>query len=401
MEGFFTKKEVQSNSRPDGKTYSCASCGLIQGCKTPRMKPWGKFGKGILNIGSFPSDMDDAKGKPFQDNAGRFLQEEYTRLGIDLFEDCLNINAVNCAADAVTPYQITCCRKSILKIIKEYQPSIIVLFGIEAVQSVIGHRFQNDLGSIEKWRGWCIPDQDYKAWVCPIFYPKYIHDSSKEYKTIWRQDLQRIVDHITIKFPKDKEPVIDVIEDLRPLNKIKNGSSIAFDYETTGIKPHDAGHRIICCSIADTPMHAYVFMMPETKQEREPFINLLKNKTIGKIAQNMKFEEAWSFVRLKTSVNHWEWDTMLASHILDNRPDITGLKFQTYVRFGVIDYASDVSPWIKSSGKDANEKNRIEEYVKTKAGKDALMKYCALDSIFEYRLALLQMQEMGYDFLPF
>ena len=85
-----------------------------------------------------------------------------------------------------------------------------------------------------------------------------------------------------------------------------NKNMIAFDYETTGIKPHAKGHRIVCVSVADNENHVYVFMMPKTKRERQPFIDLLKNKRINKIAHNIKFEDTWSIVRLQnTKVARW------------------------------------------------------------------------------------------------
>ena len=140
----------------------------------------------------------------------------------------------------------------------------------------------------------------------------------------------------------------------------------------------------------------FVFMMPKNKKGRQPFIDLLANRSIGKMAHNMKFEETWSVVRLRQPVANWEWDSMLASHVLDNRPGICSLKFQTYINFGIIDYESEVSPYLKSASKDGNALNRIFE-----ADESKLMEYCALDSVYEYRLAMKQIEIMRYDFLPF
>ena len=121
QQGFFTKKETASVSRPDGKTYSCVSCGRYKNCISARMKPYGNFKKGILNIGECPSQFDDKAGSPFQDKAGKFLQRTYKKLGVDLFEDCLNTTAVQCYSDTEpTNYEIDCCRKRVLQIIKEY-----------------------------------------------------------------------------------------------------------------------------------------------------------------------------------------------------------------------------------------------------------------------------------------
>jgi len=132
-------------------------------------------------------------------------------------------------------------------------------------------------------------------------------------------------------------------------------------------------------------------MLPKSRKGRKPFTDLLQRTTVGKIAQNMKFEDNWTNVRLHIPVNNWIWDTMLASHILDNRPRVTGLKFQTYVQFGIIDYDSEVNPYLLAvDAKNANAINRIDELLKKPDGEKLLLKYCAMDSIFEYRLAMLQ-----------
>ena len=76
MQGFFTKQQTQSISRPDGKVHSCASCGLYQHVQSPRMVPFGNFKKRILNIGKAPDETDDEKGRPFQGRAGIITARE-------------------------------------------------------------------------------------------------------------------------------------------------------------------------------------------------------------------------------------------------------------------------------------------------------------------------------------
>jgi uracil-DNA glycosylase family 4 len=409
MEGFFTQKETESISRPDGKNYSCISCGLHQLCKSPKIKPYGNFKKRILNIGEAPGEMEDNAGKPWQGRTGTLLKETYASLGIDLFEDCLNINAVNCRPEdnrQPNNYEIACCRRIILDVIKHFKPQVIILLGNSAVFSLIGHRWKKSLEGISKWRGWTIPDQDFKAWICPTFHPSYVERSdAKEVTTVWKQDLKKVFSLIGVPkgtdyplFPEYEEPEIEIIEDLSILNKITKGN-ITFDYETTGIKPHAEGHRIICASVAYEPNACYTFMMPSTRRERQPFVDLLTNPNVGKIAQNMKFEHAWSQVRLKVEVQNWVWDTMLAAHILDNRPGVTGLKFLTYVHFGIIDYASDVSPYLEASDAgNGNALNNINELLKKPKGVETLLHYCGLDAVYEYRLAMKQQSEI---LLPF
>ena len=411
MSGFFTKQETQSKDRPDGKSLTCYSCGLYDKCITPKMQPYGNFKKGILNIGDYPGMADDRRGIPFQGRSGQVLQSAYEKIGIDLFEDCLNINAVNCSPidDAgkqrqPTTFEIDCCRKSILALIEKHKPKIIVLFGFNAVYSLLGHRWKGALNSINEWRGFTIPDQEYQAWLCPVFPPKYIDDIEKpEIKKVWEDDLYRIQKLLYEHFPVYQEPKINVIKDLSILTKtIKRGDTIAFDYETTGLKPHAKGHRIICCSVAINENEVFVFEMPKIVANRKPFTDILANKTINKMAHNMKFEDNWSLIRLKTPVRGWHWDSMLAAHLLDNRAGVTGLKFQTYVNFGIVNYNENVQPWLQSvESKNANSLNRLQEYFATTKGKEETLKYCALDSIYEYRLALKQQKEIELLSLPF
>ena len=205
---------------------------------------------------------------------------------------------------------------------------------------------------------------------------------------------------INTPLPKTRSPNIKIITNLKVLRHIKS-DLISIDYECTGLKPHGKGHRIISAAVAIDSDNAFVFIMPDKEEDRRPFLDLLADRSIGKMAHNMKYEEAWSTVYLKQPVQNWQFDSMLAAHILDNRPGITGLKFQTYVNFGVIDYSSEVDPFLYSSDKGGNAKNKILELIKTESGVNKLLTYNALDTIYEYRLALKQIQEMDYSFLPF
>ena len=201
MPGFFTSKEVQTVARAKGKTFTCVSCGLYLNCNSPKMRPYGNFRKGILNIGEAPGEVEDKYNKPWQGRAGKLLQKTYAKLGIDLFEDCLNMNAVSCRpsnekGDNRTPTnsEIDNCRRFVLRTIEKYKPKLIVLFGGVAVQSLIGYRWKNNLGSISKWRGWTIPDQDFQCWICPVFHPSYILRSEGGVEeVVWKNDLKQAI----------------------------------------------------------------------------------------------------------------------------------------------------------------------------------------------------------------
>lgn len=407
MKGFFSRQETESISATAGKIHSCTSCGLYKYCQSPKMKPYGKFEKAIMVIGDYGDTLDDEKGKPFQSKYGRIVQRLFKKQGIDLFNDCVTLNAVNCLPPDNRPptsNEIDHCRSMVVwKAIKEYQPKVIILLGEDALSSVLGYTWKGGT-SMSTWRGFCIPDQKLKTWICPTFHPRYLDEIEmpKHYLKIWEEDIERAISKASTTFPRFSKPEIHFMEDSKFINDLSPVLS-SFDYETTGIKPHAKGHRIVCTSICDREDRAWVFPTPTGKEGWLPFRRWLYNKNVPKMAHNLKFENTWSKEILKVDVRGWEWDSMLAAHVLDNRPGITGLKIQTYINFGIRDYSVDVDQYLRAGGdaQGANTKNDVMKLMKTKSGRRQLMEYCALDSVYQYRLALRQMDELNYEFLPF
>jgi len=389
MEGFFTKKEVSSENMHRGKALTCVSCGRYQQCESPKMEATGNFGKGILNILIAPDSSEDSRGKPYSGKYARTLRKQYTEFGIDMDEDCLNTYAVRCKGDEVPTFEeVTQCRRFIMQLIKDRQPRVICVFSEHGLYSLIGHRWLKDFGNYLKWIGYQIPDQDFMAWICPIVMPKLSEDNPI-FDLYFKLHLERAVQKVDMPVPVYKEPEFIYLEDdLSVLETLKT-FRISFDYETTGLKPHGKGHRIVCASVAPNPDQVYVFMMPKTRRKQRPFIKLLKRKDVLKMAYNMKFEDTWSFVRLKTRIKGWYLDTMLGVHIYDNRPGTKSLKFQTYVRLGIVNYDEEVSPYLKADPKDGNAINKVPELIKTPEGRKMLMKYCGYDSINEHRIGKL------------
>jgi uracil-DNA glycosylase family 4 len=402
MLGFFKKKDTRSLKFTGAKKLSCFSCKLYKEAHSPKMEPYGNFAKEIMVIGEAPGEREDETGLPFQGKTGRLLQRAFEKLGFDLFEDCIVLNSVNCRPPKdrqPTPNEVNCCRDvKVLKALEEYKPKVVILLGNVALRSFLGHRWKSgQLGGITKWAGWLIPDQDFKTWICPTYHPSFVERAeSAEVNLIWEKELKAALGCLKKSFPVYKEPVIHFVDDLKKVGEILEDSKIevvGFDYETTGKKPQAYGHRVVTASIAYTPDEAISFVMPTRKSERQPFIDFLQS-TIQKIAANLKFEDTWSNIRLGSTVNNWIHDTMLWAHILDNRPGTTSLKFQTYVNFGIMSYEEDDSPYLKTpNDSSSNQHNKIFELLEQYGGKEQLLRYNALDSIYEYRLALLQKEK--------
>lgn len=405
MNGFFTKRETQLKSGElSGK--SCAACGLYKHCDTPRMAPYGKGGRGIMVIGDFPSEADDRTGKPFQSPSGKLLQRTYQRLGIDLFNDCICLNAVNCRPPVnkkgetrnPTDNEIMCCRGKILTAIGKYKPKVIVLHGGIPTTSLVAYRWRGGASGLNLWQGWAIPDREYNAWVCPTFSPEFIKaqdDKESEAGIIWERDLKRAFSKVgePFPYPPDEEKRIIIAGDINePLEAMEESHMFAFDIETTGLKPYNPIHRIVTISFCCDENKAYACPFPTSRKEIRRLKKLLENPNIGKIAANMKYEDTWMNVLQGIQVNPWKLDTMLSGHILDNRPGITGLKFQTFVQFGLLGYDDDVSPYLKAGG--PHELNQVLELIKEPAGYRKLLLYNGIDSLVTYRGALLHIKQM-------
>lgn len=398
MKGFFNKKDLQSD-KITTTPISCASCGLYKNCKNPKIPPYGKFKKKILLIGDKPDRTDDRKNKPFQGKDSRVLKHVLKQLNIDIFRDCLATFAVNCFTKKIKGNQISCCRPKLLQTIEEHKPKLIILLGYGTLISVIGKNWKKKLGGLDRWRGFQIPDRNYKAWICPVFSPGFVNQSKEDIgnlaKVIWKQDLKKAIECLNKKIEfQDESKYITYIESNKHFKaiwpRLMNADIMSFDYEGTGLKPHAKGHIITNTSACIGEKECYSWMNNAYKDKL--FKKVLQNPGIKKTAHNISFENLWSFVLLKAIVANWYWCSMNTAHILDNRRGISGLKFQTYINFGVSDYDSLISDYLISP-KDlgANAFNKILKFFKEHDGRGAL-KYCGLDSIYGYKLTLKQME---------
>jgi uracil-DNA glycosylase family 4 len=410
MRGFFDKDQFSSPGYKSQKgILSCASCGLYKFAMSPRMKPYGKFEKQIMIIGEGPGEEEDRKGKPWQGKMGRALQRKYRQLGIDLFRDCVSLNAVNCRPvdgkgnnRSPTDHEIACCRQKVIAAIKEYQPKVIILQGGAAVSSLIGYRWRGRQNGIMTWRGWTIPDRELDAWVCPTFHPSYVErqEGESEVRVIWTRDLKRAFTKLEEPFPsyRDERECVTITHDadgvLRTILKEKP-QYLAFDIETTGLKPYNKeDHQIVSISFCWDGEQAYAMPFPAEGKGLVLLKRVLVHSKIGKIAANMKYEDHWTNFLHGIEIQPWVFDTMQASHILDNRPGITGLKFQSYVRFGLLSYEEEVAPYLKSPS--SNAPNKIMQLVRDRQLFNKLLLYNGIDSLMTYRLAKAQIKELGW-----
>lgn len=361
------------------------------------MEVGGEKTRRIMFVGESPSYIEDQRGQHFVDDSGELLRDVCLQYGLDI-EDAMLTNAICCMPKKkVEAFMVSACRPSLLKAIKKYKPHVIIPLGHAPLESLMYGLWAKSLGTVERWAGWKIPVSKYNAWVCPTYAPWHVLKNEKDpvLKLVWEKHLREAIgmENKRLEYYDlgDLENQVEIVTNTKEAEKrlwdlSKRKGYLAWDYETTGLKPDREKQKIVSVSFCLDGEETWACMMkPELHKALSA---VLKSKHTRKVASNLKFEERWTIAKLGHGVRNWHWDTMLAAHTLDNRPSICSVKFQAFVLLGIADFDSHVSPYLKSSG--CNSMNKIMELDE----KDLLL-YNGLDSLLEY-LVMLEQKEIMF-----
>ena len=370
--------------------------------------PTGKGKKKILIVGEAPGENEDnyvnritgQRGKQFIGKSGQYLRDVLRSCNVDNpQQDCVWTNAIICRPPqnklpANKNKIIEWCRPNLIRTIKKYKPRTIITCGDIATRSLVGYYWKENIGKIARWIDWRIPIPEINAFICPIYHPAFILRKHTDiHENYFVNCIEKAVaiktrPKPTRNFQEEVEPIYDPSKAARKLkllvrDTIRNNGALAIDYETTALKPEYEGAEII--SISASNGHTTI-AMPWKGDVIQAASDMWRSK-VRKIASNMKFEDRWTRYVLNHPVCNWYWDTMLGAHILDNRKGITSVKFQTFVRFGLAAYDTDVDSYLKN--KKGSQINRIR-----KLGIKTVLTYNGMDSIVEYVVAENQLQEL-------
>lgn len=407
LKGFFTIESTKpKRNNLENLRYNqpgepdCANCGLNkQGCKRPFIQPTGKGRRGILGIAEAPGATEDTMGQNLVGDAGTFLYNTLKPLGIDLYEDLLTINSVNCRPPGnrkPTDHEMMCCRPFLLKTIEEFKPKHIWLFGGSAVSTYLRDRFKNK--SIGRWVDIPFPDPENGAWVTAQYHPSFVmRGKNDNLRAVNQKYLRKAVNRslwAPYDFP-DLQSQVTILSEYKRvvfhLNRIlRTKPEITIDYETTGRKPYKIGHKIYCVSIDDGE-RSYVFPLQrpgywkeeELREILRLYTAILEDPEILKTAQGRNYEDTWSTTIIGAKVKGWDWCTMGTAHLIDSRPKYSGLKFQGFIHFGIKGYEDEIKPFLES---DKNEEfNSIQN-----APAEKLHLYCGTDTVITRELKKVQ-----------
>ena len=380
---------------------ACSKCKLDKQCLSPNMPVTGEGKKGILIIGEAPGAEEDKQGKQWAGDSGDILNKTLNNYGMSLREDFWLINTVNCRPTkegkksnrTPTPKEIEYCRANIEKAIRDLKPTAIWLLGGTAITGYFG-KVQSRI-SVQKYRGLRFLDKDNECWVYCTMHPSMLVRNKKdEYiATTFKRDIKWMASQDWLARPVYRDPYqhiqilteyADVVAVLQ--QTLKDKPNVFFDYETTGLKPYLKGHKVASISFAVSEVEAYSFpyMYPhwtakQFKRIKRLWVRILEDPKIPKAAQNLNFEDIWSRNIIGADIQGAVWDTLNTSHVIDDRHDITGLKWQLFQRYGVGDYGKELGDKLKA--KDSNSFNRVMEIPLI-----PLLKYGCIDSLGGYWL---------------
>lgn len=400
---FFNRRDFESENVK--KLPSCLNCKARQCTKNPDLQIEGEYKKRILIVTSRPTQETDAKGVHLPGRERRYLSESLDNFGISLKRDCGIIHSVRCVGKSsaeASNTEIDACSRSTINKITELKPLLVFTVGTVALNSVFFSIFSQRSGGVHKFRGWTVPIVSKNFWLSPLLDLSFVCDmvskGSSEYDVITQNDLAEGLRHLNKKMPDDIVKGIKIVSvnesasELNRLIKLNAGKWTAFDYETTGIKPHAEGHKIISMAAAFEKEGCIVFLVDKTNAEQmESIKKYLTTPKLKRIAHNMKFEHHWS-VHFLGITPVWSWDTQLAAHMIDNRKGITSLKHQALLHFGIKGYEEDIKPFLSAG--NSNALNNIEKLIKTRNGADRLMTYNAIDAITTLHLAKIQVRKL-------
>lgn len=400
MKGFLSEKMIWGKQkRPLPLIPECNKCNLYQSVKSPKMPYSGEGRKRVLLLAEAPGENEDDSGKQFVGNAGFELVQMLREVGVNMRKDCWLDNAVICRPmddngnnRKPTKKEIDCCRPHLSAVLQKLRPNVIIPMGSVALQSLIELAWKSgEVESVESWVGWKIPCIQLNTWICPTFHPSYY---------LRGQDpvvRKHMVSHFRRAFAITKKPwgengkdrpdyrskvrvLLDTDKAARDLTcMMAFGKPLAFDLETTTLKPDGPKSNIICASVSDgTTSIAFPWEGKVVEQMRK----FLESK-VPKVGWNIAFETRWIKAHLGIWVKNWLWDGMIASHWLNCHRGICGLDFQAFVQLGVGDYYSHLGGLMTSKG--SYLPNRL-----TTVDREVLLEYCGLDSLYEVMIAKKQ-----------
>lgn len=414
LKGFFSGNEIV-NKIPLYISPRCGVCQLDHKVTSPKIQLDGEGRKKILVVGEAPGENEDLEGKPFVGKSGQFLERALRDLGVDFRKDCWITNAVRCRPwrwnntktkkenRPPADKEIIYCRPFLTGNgdpygeIKKYNPETILLLGAPAVKSVIGWLWKEDPGGVNRWVGYKIPCQKLNCWVCVAWHPSFVDreesQKNKAIELIWKDHLKEVFSLRGRPFkevPNYKSHVTVEMVPMQAAHLVREvtrmGKLTSVDIETDRRKPDCKDSSIWSCAVSNGVITVSFLWQGEAIQATRELLT----SGVPITCHAIKFESRW-FESKGIKIKNLAFCSMTAAHILDNRPGVTGLKFQSFVLLGQESYDDLVKPYF-SDDDEPNKPNLIK-----KLDKRTLLLYGGLDALLGLLVAKKQITQLGLE----
>lgn len=367
---------------------NCSGCHLNRAARLPML---GKGEQRILIL----FESQDSFNQIYKSYASGarydYVKSILYRYGIIISRDCWVSSAIQCYAKEPDIHHVECCRPLLYRTLAVLKPRLIIGFGDLTANALLKDILETNETYLDRTHGFPINLRKFGCDAMFTYNPEQITSRGVKAHIIER-DIMRAIQGLAkpYKVWKDETTCVDCLNEAEALERltisINNPEERyeAFDYETTGLKPHNAAHRVISVGIADGENSAYAFKM--TENITPVWVQYLKTPQIKKIAQNKKFEDTWSFYKFGTWVTRLTFDPMLVLHSLDNRDTgILSIKFMAPMFLGTPIWNRHVEKFFEPSESErklhgCNAINKID-MIPTRI----LLTYNGIDALVELR----------------
>ena len=171
----------------------CRACSLCQGRNSVVFED-GSHSAELMFIGGAPSDLEDAQGVPFVDDAGKLLTKIIGAMGFSR-KDVYVANVLKCMPPenrGPKKDEVDACLRFVKRQIQLVQPKAIILLGAVPLQYMLGQR--GIAGNRGKWMSFeGIP-------VMPTYHPAFLLRKPDHKREVW-EDVQLVMQRFGIQPP--------------------------------------------------------------------------------------------------------------------------------------------------------------------------------------------------------
>ena len=372
------------------------------GVRTPCLPGVGPIPARVMIVGESPGQKEDEVGVPFVGASGNLIDDCLRAAGLDRSQIYIT-NAVKCGTPGEnappSKKEIKICKQYLIEEIKEVKPEIIVTLGAKALEAVLNRT------GIATINNNIFTSEEFNVKVLPIYHPAYGLRNPGVIPAI-KKGFELLAKELSGKGQDTEETKVFTAKNEEDINKIleklEGVKKFSFDFETSSLRYLEA--KIL--SIAFSWKAGTATVIPwalHTKETLKRLNNILANKNIIKIAQNIKFEMHICKAN-NLELNPPYEDTMLIHHLLDENSkhglDVLTLRF---TKLG--EYWKEIDLFIEKYCKDNKlEKDKFtynlipEKILLPYNGKDADATLQAFSTLYP-RLEQQKLSNLYYNYV--